>query len=62
MFLDKFRRAILAMNKALQKQRFQGISSDELLIKEKKSIENRLKKLDINDNSTIERIIQSLYI
>jgi hypothetical protein len=62
MFLDKFRRAILAMNNAVQKYRFPGIPPNELQIKEISSIKNRLNKLGINDNATQERIVHDLYI
>ena len=60
-FLEKFKRAILALNKGLQKQRFTGILPDELLIKEKGSIKKRLNKLDITDDTIINNIIDSLY-
>jgi hypothetical protein len=62
MFLNKFSRAILAMNKALQKQRFPEMSINELQIKEIASIKNRLNKLGITDNATQERIVHELYI
>jgi hypothetical protein len=60
-FLEKFKRAILAMNKGLQKQRFAGILPDELLIKERSSITNRLDKLGVKDDNTKEKVLQSLY-
>jgi hypothetical protein len=60
-FLEKFKRAILAMNKGLQKQRFPGILPDELLVKERSSIIKRLEKLGIKDNKIKEKIMQSLY-
>jgi hypothetical protein len=60
-FLEKFKRAILAMNKGLQKQRFPGILPDELLIKERSSIINRLDKLGVKDDTIKEKILQSIY-
>jgi hypothetical protein len=60
-FLEKFKRAILAMNKGLQKQRNEGILPDELLIKEINSIMNRLDKLGFKDPTFKDKIIQSLY-
>ena len=60
-FLDKFKRAILALNKGLQKQRFRGILPDELLEKERNSIINRLDKLGVKNNTIKDRVIQSLY-
>jgi hypothetical protein len=60
-FLDKFKRAILAMNKGLQKQRFIGIMPDELIEKEKLSIMSRLTKLGIIDESLKNTILLSLY-
>jgi len=60
-FLDKFKRAILAMNKGLQKQRFAGILPDELLEKERSSIKKRLNKLGIIDETNVNNIVQSLY-
>jgi hypothetical protein len=60
-FLEKFKKAILAMNKGLQKQRFPGILPDELLIKERSSIMNRLDKLGVKDDTIKEKILQSIY-
>ena len=60
-FLEKFKRAILAMNKGLQKQRFPGILPDELLIKERSSIINRLDKLGVKDDNIKEKVLQSIY-
>lgn len=60
-FLEKFKRAILAMNNGLQKQRFAGIMPDDLLIKERSSISTRLTKLGINDETMKTLIVQSLY-
>jgi hypothetical protein len=60
-FLEKFKRAILAMNKGLQKQRFPGILPDELLIKERSSITNRLDKLGVKDDTIKEKVLQSIY-
>ena len=58
-FLDKFKRAILALNNGLQKQRFPD--SSELLVKEKNSISLRLTKLGITNENIINEIINSLY-
>ena len=60
-FLEKFKRAILAMNKGLQKQRFPGILPDELLIKERSSIINRLDKLGVKDDIIKEKVLQGIY-
>ena len=60
-FLEKFKKAILAMNKGLQKQRFPGILPDELLIKERSSIINRLDKLGVKDDTIKEKILQNIY-
>jgi hypothetical protein len=60
-FLDKFKKAILAMNKGLQKQRFPGILLDELLEKEKKSLMNRLVKIGIENEDIKTIVLQSLY-
>lgn len=60
-FLEKFKRAILAMNTGLQKQRFIGIMPDELLTKERTSISTRLTKLGITDEMMKTLIVQSLY-
>lgn len=60
-FLEKFKKAILAMNKGLQKQRFTGILPDELSIKEVNSIKSRLEKLGIADENTKNNVLQSLY-
>lgn len=60
-FLDKFKRAILAMNKGLQKQRFPGILPDELLEKERNSIKTRLTRLGTIDETLKIAILQSLY-
>lgn len=59
--LDKFSRAILALNRFLQKNRFPDLSDDKLLDKEKKSIINRLKKLDITDDILISSVVNRLY-
>lgn len=50
-FLEKFKRAILAMNRGLQKQRFGELSPDELRNKETKSIQSRLGKIGIVDET-----------
>ena len=60
-FLEKFKKAILAMNKGLQKQRFPGILPDELSIKEVNSIKSRLEKIGIVDENTKNNVLQSLY-
>jgi hypothetical protein len=60
-FLEKFKRAILAMNKGLQKQRFPGILPDELLEKERNSIKTRLSRQGVADETLKTMIIQSLY-
>jgi hypothetical protein len=59
--LEKFQRAILAMNNGLQKQRFPELSQDELIAKERNAIMNRLTKLGIADAELKEEIITSLY-
>ena len=60
-FLEKFKRAILAMNKGLQKQRKQKYDDAELLEREKNSINTRLTKLGITDELLKQIIVQSLY-
>ena len=60
-FLDKFKRAILAMNKGLQKQRFPGILPDELLEKERNSIKTRLTRIGITDDTLKTILVQSIY-
>jgi hypothetical protein len=60
-FLDKFKRAIIAMNKGLQKQRFPGILPDELLEKERNSIKTRLTRTGITDDTLKTMILQSIY-
>ena len=60
-FLDKFKRAIVAMNKGLQKQRNPGILPDELLEKERNSIKSRLSRIGITDETLKTAILQSLY-
>jgi len=60
-FLEKFKRSILAMNNGLQKQRFPGISGDDLVKAEKSFILKRLPKFQISDNLLKNEIIQSLY-
>ena len=49
------------MNKGLQKQRFPGILPDELLIKERSSIINRLDKLGVKDDIIKEKVLQGIY-
>jgi len=60
-FLEKFKRAILAMNIGLQKQRKQNYDTASLLEREKTSIKNRLDKLAFTNPSLQTAIIQSLY-
>lgn len=59
--LQKFKRAILAMNNGLQRKRFQTLSTAELIPKYRNSIRNRLTKLGISNTGTIDEIIASLY-
>jgi len=59
-FLEKFKRAILAMNTGLQKQRFNGISGDELINAEKNFVLKRLSKFQI-DAPLKNEIVKSLY-
>ena len=60
-FLEKFKRAILAMNNGLQKQRKQRYDEKELLEREKTSIQTRLTKLGITDETVQTTIVRSLY-
>ena len=60
-FLEKFKKAIIAMNKGLQKQRNPGILPDELLEKERNSIKTRLTRIGITDDVLKTMIVQSLY-
>ena len=60
-FLEKFKRAILAMNMGLQKQRKQNYDAASLLEREKTSVKNRLDKLAFTNPSLQTTIIQSLY-
>jgi hypothetical protein len=55
--LEKFKRSILAMNRGLQKQRFGELSPEELRNKETKSIQNRLEKIGIVDETLKVSII-----
>lgn len=59
--LQKFKRAILAMNNGLQRRRFSEISPAELISKERNAIMNRLTKLGIADVVLKEEIISTLY-
>lgn len=59
-FLEKFKRAILAMNSGLQKQRFNGIIGDDLIKAEKTFVLKRLSKFQI-DTSLKNEIVKSLY-
>lgn len=59
--LDKFKRAILALNHSLQKKRFPMLGQEELLAKEKTSIMTRVDKIS-NINKLLKQIIvDSLY-
>ena len=60
-FLEKFKRAILAMNMGLQKQRKQNYDAASLLEREKTSVKNRLDKLEFTNGSLQTAILQSLY-
>ena len=60
-FLDKFKRAILAMNKGLQKQRNPEILPDELLEKERNSIKTRLTRIGTTDETLKTSIVENLY-
>lgn len=60
-FLEKFKRAILAMNMGLQKQRKQNYDAASLLEREKTSVRNRLDKLEFTNGSLQTAILQSLY-
>jgi hypothetical protein len=60
-FLDKFKKAIIAMNKGLQKQRLPGILPDELLEKERNSIKTRLSRQGIQDELIKNSIVEKLY-
>jgi hypothetical protein len=59
--LDKFKRAILVMNRGLQKQRFPGILPDELLVKERNSLLKRLSDLSVTDETLKISIVNNLY-
>jgi hypothetical protein len=59
--LEKFKKAIIAMNKGLQKQRFPGILLDELLEKERNSIKTRLNKQGVTDELIKNFIVENLY-
>jgi hypothetical protein len=59
--LDKFKRAIMALNKGLQKTRFPDIDSENLLEKEKNSILNRLKKIGVTEDAKRRTIMDSLF-
>ena len=60
-FLEKFKRAILAMNKGLQKQRNPEILPDELLEKERNSIKTRLTRIGTTDETLKTSIVENLY-
>lgn len=59
--LEKFKRAILELNKGLQKSRYPELLKDELLLKERNSIITRLNKLGYQDKILQEKIVNSLY-
>ena len=59
--LEKFKRAILAMNMGLQKQRKLNYDAVSLLEREKTSVKNRLDKLEFTNGSLQTAILQSLY-
>ena len=54
-FLEKFKRAILPLNKGLQKQRGKQVTA------EKETMESRLIKLNVTDPELIRSVIVSLY-
>ncbi|MCJ7801045.1 MAG: hypothetical protein MUP82_01655 [Candidatus Marinimicrobia bacterium] len=54
-FLEKFKRAILPLNKGLQKQRGKQVAA------EKETMESRLVKLNVTDSELIRSVIDSLY-
>jgi hypothetical protein len=60
-FMEKFERAILAMNEGLQKQRDSGLSQTELLEKERNYITSRLDNLGIKDETLVTSIVEKLY-
>jgi hypothetical protein len=60
-FLEKFKRAILAMNMGLQKQRKQNYDAASLLEREKTSVKTRLDNLDFTNGTLQTAILQSLY-
>jgi hypothetical protein len=60
-FLDKFKRAILELNKGLQKSKYTELLKDDLLLKERNSIMRRLNKLGYKDKMLQEKIVNSLY-
>jgi len=60
-YLEKFKKAIVAMNKGLQKQRFPDILPFELNERERKSILTRLNKLGIINENTKNEILDTLY-
>ena len=60
-FLEKNKRAILAMNMGLQKQRKQNYDAASLLEREKTSVKNRLDKLEFTNGSLQTAILQGLY-
>jgi hypothetical protein len=59
--MEKFERAILAMNEGLQKRRASGLSPDELLKKERSYITSRLDNLGIKDETLVTSIVEKIY-
>ena len=59
--LEKFKRAIIELNKGLQKSRYPELLKDKLLLKERNSIITRLNKLGFQDKMLQEKIVNTLY-
>lgn len=59
--LEKFKRAIINLNKGLQLNRNPDLTPEQLNATEVKFIENRLKKMDIPNENIKTLVIQSLY-
>jgi hypothetical protein len=58
-FLEKFKRAIVALNKGLIRQRFPESIQDELLVKERKSLLTRVERLLGEDNLQLSSLIMN---
>jgi len=56
-YLEKFKRAIITMNKGLLMMRFQKLSDTELRAKEVSAIDNRLAKLGIKNGSDVKLLL-----